>query len=70
MDLQLSACPPHRVGLRFCGLRAPGPSLPEGLVGRPEPAHIAAGSEENKPEDGQAKIGTRSARNPPGQAGH
>lgn len=42
----------------------------EGLVCRPEPAHITAGSEENQPEQGQAKIGTSSARNPPGQAGH
>lgn len=58
------------MGLKFYGLRAPGPGLPEGLVRRPEPAHITAGSEDNQPEQGQAKIGTCSARNPPGQAGH
>lgn len=36
----------------------PGPHLPEGLVSRLEPAHIATGGEEQQPDQGQAKVGS------------
>ena len=32
------------------------PNSPESLVGGPEPAHVAAGREEEQPEQGQAKV--------------
>lgn len=42
---------------------------PKGLVGGAEPADVAAGTEEQKPEDGQAKIDPVAASDPPRQAG-
>lgn len=42
--------------------------LPKGFVRWAEPADVAAGTEENKPEDGQAKIDPRASSDPPGQA--
>ena len=48
--------------------RLVGSHLPKGFVRRSEPADVAAGTEENKPEDGQAKIDPRASSDPPGQA--
>ena len=36
----------------------PGPHLPEGLVGRPKPAHVATGREDQQPDQGQAEVGS------------
>lgn len=45
------------------------PHSPEGLVGGPEPAHVAAGGEEQQPEQGQPEVGSRATADPPGKAG-
>ena len=52
--LEGAGCPPHS---------------PEGLVCGPEPAHVAAGGEQQQPDQGQAEVGSRAAGDPPGQAG-
>lgn len=43
---------------------------PKGFVHRSEPADVAAGAEEDQPEDGQAKVDTIATSNPPRQAGN
>lgn len=47
-----------------------GSHVPKGFVHRSEPADIAAGAEEDQPEDGQAKVDTIATSNPPRQAGN
>ena len=42
--------------------------LLEGLVDGPEPAHIGAGSEQNEPQDGHAKVGCSASTTHPCQA--
>lgn len=42
--------------------------LPKGFVCRSEPADVAAGTEEDKPEDGQTKIDPVASSDPPRQA--
>lgn len=46
----------------------PGSPLPEGFVRGSEPADVAAGTEEDQPEDGQTKIGPVASSDPPRQA--
>lgn len=47
-----------------------GSHVPKGFVHRSEPADVAAGAEEDQPEDGQAKVDTIATSNPPRQAGN
>ena len=42
--------------------------LLEGLVDRPEPAHIGAGSEQDEPQDGHAEVGGSASTAHPRQA--
>lgn len=56
----------------FCAQKCPeeGQVSPEGLVERPKPTCVAAGTEEDEPQKCQAKVGRTASSCPPCDARH